>query len=193
MKSVFPAKVKWGRFFFWFLLFTNFQIIQAIVKPKEVYVEPDTNDNSTILFISKGTTISGLNYLHVSHTDVKKNKNRFITTKKPAIVKKRILKKTKPRPSEIKQKSKTSYEFSSTNKSDPSLYSYGSKIVYAFGAGSFSFKCIVTDDRKTIIIIIILLDIFLISFYKGHISLYHYFSKNFQRPPPEKYRPYNYI
>ncbi|SIS30588.1 hypothetical protein SAMN05421768_10826 [Chryseobacterium joostei] len=189
MKSIFPAKVKLGRFFLGFLLFTNFHVIQAIVKSQEVYVEPDTNN----IFISKGTTVSGLKYLHVSHTDVKKNKNRFITSKKRAIIKKRILKKTKPKLSEIKQKSKTSYGFSSTTKSDQSLYSYGSKIVYAFGAGSFSFKCIVTDDLKTIIIIIILLHIFLINFYKGHISFACYFSKKFQRPPPEKFFLYNCI
>lgn len=193
MKSAFPAHVKWEGFFFWLLLFTNFHPIQAIVKSKEVYAEPDTNDHSTILFISNGTTVSGMNYLHVSHTDVKKNKNRIITTKRPAIVKKRVLKKTKPRLSDVNQKSKTSYGFSSSTKSNPSLYSSGSKIVYAFGTGSFSFKCMVKDDLKTILIIIILLDIFLINFYKSHISLRHYFSKKFQRPPPEKYRPYNSI
>ncbi|WP_223605522.1 hypothetical protein [Chryseobacterium sp. OSA05B] len=193
MKSIFPAKVKWGRFFFWFLLFTHFHMIRAIAKPTETYVVPHTSDHSTILFISNGTAVSGMNYLHVSHTDVKKNKNRIITTKRPAIVKKRVLKKTKPRLSDLSQKSKTTYGFSSSTKSNPSLYSSGSKIVYAFGAGSFSFKCMVNEDLKTILIIIILLDIFLINFYKSHISLRHYFSKKFQRPPPEKYRPYNYI
>ncbi|HCA09359.1 MAG TPA: hypothetical protein DEO71_19450 [Chryseobacterium sp.] len=193
MKSAFPAHVKWEGFFFWFLLFVNCHPIQAIVKSKEVYAEPDTNDHSTILFISKGTTVSGMNYLHLSRTDVKKNKNRINTTKRPAIVKKRVLKKTNPRLSDLNQKSKTTYGFSRSTNSNSSLYSSGSKIVYAFGTGSFNFKCIGTDDLKTILIIIILFDIFLINFYKSHISLRHYFSKKFQRPPPDKYRPYNYI
>lgn len=183
MKSIFPSQIKWGRFFFLVLLFANFHIIYAVCKSEEAYPEISSSSESIILFVSKETTVSGLEYLHISRPDVKKKERQFTTVKKAKIVKK-VLKKTKRKVSKISQKPKIYYTFRNATKSNTFEDNSCSKIVYTFGSGSFNFKSFVKDDLKTIPILIVLLGIFLINFYKSRILFNYYFSKNFQRPPP---------
>lgn len=183
MKSIFPSQIKWGRFFFLVLLFAHFHIIYAVCKSEEAYPEISSNSASIILFVSKETTVSGLEYLHISRPDVKKKESQFTTAKKAKKVK-RVLKKTESKLSKISQKPKIYYTLSNATKSNTFEYNSCSKIVYTFGSGSFNFKCFVKDDLKTILILIVLLGIFLINFYKSRVFSNYYFSKNFQRPPP---------
>ncbi|RXM63196.1 hypothetical protein [Chryseobacterium sp. CH1] len=183
MKVIFPSNTKWGRFFFLVLLFVNFHSIYAACKPEETDTDINNNPAAATIFISKETTVSGLEYLHISQPDVKKGGSKLITAKKPKKVKK-LLKKTQPKHSKVSPKPQSYYTLSSATKSDLFVYHSSSKIVYAFGSGSFNFKSIVTDELKTIDILIVLLGIFLIIFYKSRIFFNYYFSKKFQRPPP---------
>ncbi|RQO35591.1 hypothetical protein DBR39_18025 [Chryseobacterium sp. KBW03] len=124
-----------------------------------------------------------MEYLHISRPDIKKKEKQLMTARKAKKIK-RVLKKTKSKLYKISQKPKIYYTLRNATKSNTFEYNSCSKIVYTFGSGSFNFKSFVTDDLKTIHILIVLLGIFLINFYKSRILFNYYFSKNFQRPPP---------
>lgn len=169
-----------GRFFILFLLFAGFHIIQASCRPEEAYAE---NEPEVKIVISEGTTVFGLENLHIASNETKKAQSQPKKLKKISAVKRLDSQKAKNKTFKKKQHPKQVYSFSNNQKSDTSLHSSMS-MARAFGGTSFGFKCIAANEMEIIRILLFITSIFLINFYKSRSFSGCCFLQNFQRPPP---------
>ncbi|MDY0930126.1 hypothetical protein [Chryseobacterium sp. CFBP8996] len=165
-----------GRFFILFLLFAGFHIMQASCGQEETYAE---NKQEIKIVISEGTTVIGLENLHIASTETKNAQGQPKKLKKISAVKKLDSQKSKKKTFKKKQHPKPVYSFSNNPKSDIRLHSSMS-MARAFGG----FKCIAANEMEIIRILLFITSIFLINFYKSRSFSGCCFLQNFQRPPP---------
>jgi len=171
-----------GRFFLLFLLFSGFHMMQAVCRPQEAYAQAEPG-NAVKIVISEGTSVSGIESLHIAPAEAKENISLPKKTKKIPVVNKLHSKKAVHKIPETRQLPKPVYNFSNHPGSDIDLYDSVLK-VNAFGNSSYSFKCIMANEMKIMVALFFMAAAFLIGFYKSRAFSGCYFSQNFQRPPP---------
>lgn len=204
-----------GRFLMLFLLLAGFQSLQAIGEKEETYIETETeakiviSEETTtvglenlsnapiktkeacsetrqdvIMVISKGVTMVGLENLHIIHSETKESQNQPKKLEKILIVKKPDSQKAVNKASKTKQNLKSAYTFSNHSNSDTHLNTSVFKLS-AFGSTSFNFKYIATNEVWILNLLLLIISIFIINFYKSRLFSGCYFLQNFQRPPPK--------
>jgi len=168
-----------GRFLLLFLLFAGFQITRAVCLPDDAY-DPIEIDGEAQIIISEGAVISGLENLHIASAEIKntRSQQKHLQTrdeKKP---------KTKKTTTVIRENLQPTDNFSNNSKTDTHV---GSSLFkdFAFGHTSFSFKCILANEMKTLGVLFLMISIFITNFYKSRSFSDCHFLQNFQRPPPK--------
>lgn len=204
-----------GRFLMLFLLLAGFQIVQATGGTEEKYIETETEakvviseeattvglenlnvasieteeanseiDQDVIMVISEGVTMVGLENLHIIHSATKESQNLPKKLERILPVKKPDYPQAINKASKTKQNLKPAYTFSNNSNSDTHLNTSASKLS-AFASPSFSFKYIATNEVSILNLLLLIISIFIINFYKIQLFSGCYFLQNFQRPPPK--------
>lgn len=203
-----------GRFLMLFLLLAGFQSVQAIGEKEETYIETETEakiviseettvvglenlytastktekvytetDQDIKMVISDGVTMVGIENLQIASTEKKESQNLPKKLEKLLVVKHPNSQKAENKTSETKQNLEPVSAFSNNSGSDTHLNTSASKL-FAFCSTSFSFKCIATNELTIINLLLLIISIFIINFYKSRLFSGCYFLQNFQRPPP---------
>lgn len=169
------------KFFLLILLFINFQIAQAVCKYDEI-PSTEVSSSSTALFISEGTSVSGMEQIHISYPKkekikkASKRKNTFISSKRKQGKEKKI---SKP----VKNSNKTVLIFNRDPQSEGSLLAAsenGKQIIRP----QHMMKFLMLKPESKTPVLLHLLDIYLNKCYKSKKLSPLSFSQNFNRPPP---------
>lgn len=182
MKQLFSLHSPGGRRFFLFiLLFINFQIIQAVDRQDEA-PSPDAASTSTIIVVSEGTVVSGIEQIYVSQPKEKKEK---IPKRKNILVSsKRKYKKRKDFSQIVKNINKSPIVFSNNTQSEKFLLTGSDNNTQIVRPNQQTLKFLIFESENRIPVRVCLLDVFLKKIYKNRGSSDLKPVRYFNRPPP---------
>ncbi|MET3530627.1 hypothetical protein ABID31_001926 [Chryseobacterium flavum] len=168
-----------GRFFLLVLLLINFQIIQAVCRHDESTLSETTP--STTLFISEGTTISGIEKIYVPAKEkIKKKPKRKESFKSGKGKQKKKENISQP----VKSRSKTVLIFSRDNQSEKSLLAVSDSDRQSVRPSQHTMKFFLFWNENEQPASSHQLKPFLKKAYKKHLLSHLIFFQNFNRPPP---------
>jgi len=172
-----------GRFLLLILLLANYQMMQAVCRHDAL--SPDIATPSTVLFISEGTVISGVEKIHVinpAKEEVQKKSKR-----KNSVISNKRKQKTKDnlsKPVKSSNKAVLIFSINNQNQSGKSLLAVSNSKKQIVIPNQHTIKFLLFEGERKIPIPSYLLDIFLKKVYKNHGFSSLRFFKNFNRPPP---------
>lgn len=170
------------RFFLLILLLVNLQIVQAVCIHNEA-PSSDLSPSSTLLFISEGTIVSGIEQIYVPQPKKEETKKNFKRKNSPES-NKRKPKKEQPLSQSVKNSNKTVSIFIRNTPSEKSLLAISDNDKQIVRPNQHTMKFLLFESENKTTVLLHLLDISLKKTHKDQWFSNLRFFRNFNRPPP---------
>ncbi|SFN43352.1 hypothetical protein SAMN05421594_2791 [Chryseobacterium oleae] len=182
MNQIFSLHSLGGRrFFLLILLLINFEVIQAVDNQNQA-PSPDSASTSTMIVLSEGTVVSGMEQIYVSQP--KEKKEKIPKRKNTLVSSKRKYKNRKDFSQIVKNINKSQLLFSSNTQSEKFLLTGSDNNTQIVRPNQQTLKFLLFESENRIPVLVCLLDVFLKKIYKNRGFSDLKLVRNFNRPPP---------